>query len=192
MDRPANPDKPFHACEAFGMDYFDLAPERHRFEVELDISPEGLFAVFEDPDAWPNWAWPGIVGVDWTSDKPYGPGTTRTVHLVGGLDVYEDFFVWDPPHQMAFHLYGATEKIWSRFGEHYAVTDLGNDRCKLVWRFSSTPAGIYKWLMPPGRLMIRFVLGGYMRRLQKVVRERAPGQIPDRSSDTGRSDPSVL
>ena len=45
----------------------------------------------------------GIDRVDWTSPRPFGVGTTRTVTFQGGgMEVYETFIAWDPGKHMAF------------------------------------------------------------------------------------------
>ena len=111
---------PFVPCVPVSLDFFETAPVRFRFSKELPVSPERLFAIFEDPDSWSRWA-TGIGGVEWTSPAPYGVGTTRTVTFWGGVKVYEDFIAWQPGREMAFTFYGTTELIWVSFGEHYRV-----------------------------------------------------------------------
>lgn len=131
-DLPTDAGLEFHACDLFDLEFFDTAPCRFVNAVELPCTPAQAFEVFEDPTSWPKWA-PGIGEVEWTSDKPYGPGTTRTVRFWGGMSVYEDFFVFDAPNEMAFRFYGTSEKLWDAFGEHYRVEDLGSGRCRLTW-----------------------------------------------------------
>jgi len=166
--RPRDPDKPFHPCEPFDLDFYEAAPHRFDFEVELPCTPEELFAILEDPEPWTVWASPGLTKVEWTSPKPYGPGTTRTVTLVGGLDVYEDFFVWEPPHRMAFFFYGATEKIWKRFGELYRV-EATEGGCRLRWTVAYDALGYFDFLQPLARWPMKWVLGGYMTKLRDYV-----------------------
>lgn len=136
-------------CDEVGLDFFARAPNRHVFERTLDVSPEHLFEIFEDENSWPSWA-KGIARVDWTSPRPFGVGTTRTVSFVGGMQVFERFIAWEPGAHMAFHLIGATQRVWWAFGEDYRVEDLGAGRCKLRWTVAYEP---------------RFVFG----RLQKIA-----------------------
>lgn len=169
-DLPRDPDLPFVPCRPFGIEWFAKAPVRFDNTVELPISKARLFEVFEDPDSWARWA-TGIGSVEWTSPKPYGPGTTRTVTFWGGVKVYEDFFVYDPEAgEMAFCFYGTTEPIWTRFGEHYRVTALGPDRCRLEWTVGYDPTGVFgriHWMVKP---VMWFNLASYMWRLKSYVR----------------------
>lgn len=166
--RPRNDNKPFHPCEDFGLDFYEAAPHRFQFQVDLPCTPERLFEIFEDPGSWVVWASPGLKNVEWTSPQPFGVGTTRTVTLLGGLDVYEDFFVWDAPVRMAFSFYGASEKIWKRFGERYEVepTDEG---CRLTWTVAYEALGYFDFLQPLARLPMKWTLGSYMTKLRTYV-----------------------
>ena len=60
--------------------FLDTAPMRFKNVVELNASPAKVFAIFEDGESWPQW-FRAIRKVAWTSSKPYGVGTTRTVWL---------------------------------------------------------------------------------------------------------------
>lgn len=115
-------------------------PQRYVNVVELPCSAAALFGVLEDEKSWPKWA-PGIGRVDWTSPKPYGVGTTRTVTFWGGTQVFEAFTTWTPGVEMAFTFVGTSEEIWTSFGERYQVEDLGAGRCRLKWTVSYRPAG---------------------------------------------------
>ena len=166
---PHNPDLPFLACQPTDVDFFTSAEVRNVYTVTLPISPARLFEVFEDPTSWPRWA-PGIGKVIWTSPKPYGIGTTRTVVFWGGMEVYEVFVKWQPGREMAFVLVGTTQQVWHRFGEHYQVEDLGGGRCQLTWTVCYDPAGTFKqihWLV--GWLM-KANLGTYMWWLKRYCR----------------------
>ena len=158
----------FHPCRSFERDFFDTAACRFVNTVELDCTPQQLFEVFEDPTSWPRWA-PGIGEVEWTSPEPYGPGTTRTVRFWGGMSVYEDFFVFDAPREMAFRFYGTSEKLWDAFGELYRVEDLGA-RCRLTWTVAyEAETWIGSWPVRMG-MGLNFKL--YMALLRRHCRKR--------------------
>ena len=160
---------PFMECRLFEPEFFDSAPCRYVNVVELPVSAEQAFDVFEDPESWPKWA-PGIGSVEWTSPKPYGPGTTRTVRFWGGMAVYEDFNVFDRPREMCFRFYGTSERVWNAFGERYRVEALGDDRCRLEWTVAFDPAGWFGRLQPLIRpaLAVNFKL--YMWLLKRYCR----------------------
>ena len=172
-DLPRDPGLPFFPCRTIDADFFESAPVRYVRRTRVEISAERLFEVFEDPDSWPQWAM-GIGEVEWTSPKPYHPGTTRTVRFWGGMSVYEDFFVFDSPNEMAFRFYGISEKIWSAFGERYRVTALGPDACELEWTVAFEPAGFLKtfgWLTRPA-FALNFHL--YMALVRRYCRRLPP------------------
>lgn len=166
---PQNPDLPFFECAPTDVDFFSTAEVRNVYSVELPVSPERLFQVFEDPESWPKWA-PGIGKVVWTSPKPYGIGTTRTVIFWGGMEVYELFVKWEPGREMAFAFVGTTQQVWTRFGEHYRVEDLGGGRCRLTWTVCYEPTGVFRtihWFAGP---LMKFNLGTYMWWLKRYCR----------------------
>src|SRR3569833_3729973 len=73
-----------YPCERVDLNWIKTAPFRFSNSVDLAITPEQLFDVLADAESWPQWA-KVITGVPWTSPKPYGVGTTRTVNMLGGL-----------------------------------------------------------------------------------------------------------
>ncbi len=119
-------------CDQVGIDFFDTAPTIHRVRREVAASPEQVFAAFLDADAWVTWAFP-ITGVDWTSGFPIQVGSTRTVHMRGGMVGYEEFIAYEHGVRMAFRFNEASKKGVRAFAEDYQVTDLGNGRCIVEW-----------------------------------------------------------
>lgn len=136
----SSPSSPAFPCVPLAVDDHPSMPERHVTVVELPCSAEALFDVMEDEHSWPKWA-PGIGRVDWTSPKPYGVGTTRTVTFWGGTEVYEVFTSWVRGSEMSFTFTGTSELIWESFGERYQVESLGPDTCRLTWTVSYRPTG---------------------------------------------------
>ncbi len=164
--RPHDPDLPLIACQTVGRQWLTRAPVRYVSTVELPVSAAQLFAIFEDPDSWPKWAM-GIGNVEWTCQKPFRPGTTRTVTFWGGLKVYEDFFLYDAPREMAFYFYGTTELVWHAFAEHYKVEPLGAHRCRLQWTVAYDPAGLFGKLHFAIRPLMALNFRWYMWRLRR-------------------------
>lgn len=172
MNNPHNPKLPYYSCERFDESFYDTAPVRFVNHVTLPVTPEQLFEIFEDADSWTKWV-PGIAGVEWTSPKPFGVGTTRTVRFVGGMEVYEDFTAWKTGKEMAFLFTGITQKIWSQFGEHYAVTDLGEGRCHLTWTVAYEPLGVFGKMHKPLKPVMGVAFALYMKKLKKYCRQVA-------------------
>lgn len=165
-----NPNLPYFACQPTDASFFTSAEVRNVYTVTLPISPARLFEVFEDPTSWPRWA-PGIGKVIWTSPKPYGVGTTRTVVFWGGMEVYEIFVKWQPEREMAFILEATTQLVWHRFGEHYTVEDLGDGRCQLTWTVCYEPASVFKRIHFFAGWLMKVNLGTYMWWLKRYCRK---------------------
>ena len=149
-----------------------LTPDEHASQpcrfvnvVDLPCTPTALFAVLEDPASWPRWA-PGIARVDWTSPRPYGQGTTRTVTFWGGTQVFETFTEWVPGELMSFTFTGTTQEVWKSFGERYVVTPSATG-CRLTWTVSYEPAGGFGRVHPLIAPMMRLTFWFYMRLLRR-------------------------
>ena len=111
-----------YQCEPVGVDFIDSAPFRFVSKVDLAIKPEQLFEVFSDETSWPRWA-TLITNVEWTSPKPYGVGTTRTVTMRGHIVGDEEFIGWEPFSYMAFRFNTSTSNMLSAFAEGYTVEE---------------------------------------------------------------------
>lgn len=157
-----------HPCTPMTIDDYDRMPERFVFTQALACSPTRLFEIFDDAHAWTVWA-PGLAHVEWTSPAPYGVGTTRTVTLRGGPNVYEEFIAWTPGSLMAFTFVAASEPIWKRFGERYRVRETP-EGCELEWTVAYEPASYFAAFHPWCRPMMRLTLGWFMKRLARFVR----------------------
>ena len=158
-----------YPCEPLPEDWFTTsAPVCLVFDVDLACTPDQLFTIFEDEHSWPKWASPGINRVEWTSPRPFGVGTTRTVFLSSALAVYEEFTLWERGVTMSFFFVGTSQKIWRRFGELYEVhpTDAG---CHLRWTVAYDPLSWFGMLHPFVKPIMRFGLGSYLKNLKKYV-----------------------
>lgn len=167
---PKKPGTPVYECEPFDLDYFRHAPQRLVFERTLDAPAARVFEIFEDAASWPVWGGPGIQRVEWTSPRPFGVGTERTVFFIGGMEVYERFIAWEPARELAFCFVGATQRVWWSFGEHYLLTDLGS-RCRWRWTVAYDPRRVFKSVHGLARPLLRFELGRIAEGLVRYVRE---------------------
>ena len=117
--------------------------------IELEASAEKVFALFEDEQAWPRW-FAEISEVTWTSARPFGVGTTRTV-VLQTLTVHEHFFLWEPGRRFAFYFTGHTRPLLQRFFEDYQLEDLEDGRCRFTWRVGFQP----RWWLRPATSIFR-------------------------------------
>lgn len=120
-----------HSCVPVDAAFIDSARFRFSNSVEIPATPAQLFEIFEDAESWPRWA-RVITKVVWTSPPPYGPGTTRTVHMLGGLVGDEVFLAWDPGRHMSFRFTACSTPWVTAFAESYDVEPTAGG-CRLTW-----------------------------------------------------------
>lgn len=120
-----------HPCEPVDAEFIDSARFRFSNSVDIPATPEQLFEIFADADAWPRWA-RVITRVEWTSPPPYGPGTTREVHMLGGLVGREVFLDWETGRHMSFRFTECSTRAVTAFAESYDVRPTA-DGCRLTW-----------------------------------------------------------
>ena len=143
-----------YPCERVELSFIQSAPFRFSNSVDLAITPEHLFEVLADADAWPRWA-KAITKVTWTSPEPYGVGTTRVVDMRGGLAGDEEFLAWEPYTYVAFRFNSCSNKAVAAFAEEYRMVETPGG-CRLTWTMAQKPTG-------PARFGL--VLGGPLMNL---------------------------
>lgn len=160
-------------CEKVGLEFFDTAPTRYQATQDIAATPEQVFAAFMDADAWVTWAFP-ITGVEWTSGFPIEVGSTRTVHMRGGLVGYEEFIAFDDGVRMAFRFNEASKNSIEAFAEDYQVTDLSGGRCRVEWTMAMKSARDGSGFVSKvsGRVMT-FMVGRMLRKFGRLVESRA-------------------
>lgn len=134
----------YFECTPVGLDFLEQTKNVYKSEQVVRATPEQIFEVFEDEVAWTVWA-PPIQRVEWTSPKPFGVGTTRTVYMMGDMNGYEEFIAWEPGKRMAFTFLGCSKNNTEKFLEDYRVTDLGDGSCHVVWYMAMDNRGGPKW-----------------------------------------------
>jgi hypothetical protein len=155
------------------MDFFQTTRFRFPATVELACTPDQLFTVFEDAHAWTVWAGP-IKHVEWTSPKPFGVGTTRTVTMAGGMQGFEEFIAWERGKRMTFKFTHSNKDTTAAFGEDYVVTDLGNGRCRLDWIMAMEPKGASKYVLGATKPLMGFMVQHLANNLRKYVAKNVP------------------
>jgi carbon monoxide dehydrogenase subunit G len=159
-----------HACDKVGLEFIETAPHVFSNGVELAVTPEQLWEVLDDADAWPKWA-KVITNVEWTSPEPHGVGTTRTVTMLGGLKGEEEFLSWEPGEQMAFRFNAASTRAIKAFAELYTIrpTDQG---CHLTWTLAQAAQGPSKFTMAPGRPLLDLGFRRFLKNLRTYTDRR--------------------
>lgn len=156
-----------HACDPVDDSWIDTAPVRLANSVDIDATPEQIWAALEDAAAWPRWA-TVITHVEWTSPQPFGVGTTRTVTMRGGLVGYEEFITWDPHRRLGFRFNEATTNGIHAFAERYTLEPVGGGT-RVVWEMAMAPSGVSKVIVPLTRVPMRLMFGRMLRRFGRLV-----------------------
>ena len=97
---------------------------------EFSLPPQVVWNALLDGETWTKWL--PITKVEWTSPKPFGVGTTRTV-WIGKQVVEEVFFAWDEGRRMAFRFDRTTLPLKAGV-EDYQVHPTA-DGCRMDWYF---------------------------------------------------------
>ncbi|MGD1237625.1 SRPBCC family protein [Mycobacterium seoulense] len=157
-------------CERVDVSFIDNAPFVFRNSVDLAITPEQLFEVLADAQAWPRWA-SVITKVTWTSPEPRGVGTTRVVEMRGGMVGNEEFLAWEPFSHMAFRFNECSTQAVAAFAEDYRVEVIPGG-CRLTWTMAQKPAGparLGMYLVGP---LLNLGLRRFLRNLRRYTDDR--------------------
>ncbi|KUI33860.1 SRPBCC family protein [Mycobacterium sp. GA-2829] len=158
-------------CELVDLSFIDSAPYRFVSTVDLAITPEQVFEVLADAESWPHWA-TVITKVTWTSPEPRGVGTTRTVHMRGGIVGDEEFLAWEPFRHMAFRFNEASTGSIAAFAEDYRVVETPNG-CHLTWVMAMKPNGTAARLgMSLGRPVMGWLFQRFLYNLRHYSDQR--------------------
>lgn len=161
-----------HPCESVDAEFIDGARFRFSNSVNIPATPQQLFEIFSDADAWPRWA-SVITKVVWTSEPPYGPGTTRTVHMLGGLVGDEEFLAWEPGRHMSFGFTACSTSFVTAFAESYDVVPTA-DGCRLTWTLAldgKKPTTVSLAVLRP---LLNVGFRRFLRNLSALAAERYP------------------
>ena len=180
-------------CRPVDSTFFDTAPMRFKNAVELDARPAQVFAIFEDGESWPRW-FAGMRKVAWTSNKPYGVGTTRTVWLPL-VSIDEHFFRWEQGRRFSFHLTAHSMPLVHALAEDYLLEELAPGRTRFTYSVAVEPRSALSMAGPVARTLIdsflrnackglqSYVLkAGHSRRVEEgATKAGVPGTAPDRT-----------
>lgn len=131
--------KPFFEAEPVDETFFDDAPQKlvGNFEIERPASEVWGELVGEHPLSWCRILGNGI---EWTSDRPFGVGTTRTVKALKGLnELHEYYFRWEEGRRHSFYVLEGSAPLYKRFAEDYLVEPTGDNSCRFTWTFAWEP-----------------------------------------------------
>ena len=138
--------------------FFDAAPWRFSdsFEIRLPAS-----------DVWAELVADGALsfcrslrGARWTSPRPFGVGTTRTMPAVfGALIVDEVYFRWEEGTRQSFYVERASLPMFRRFAEDYVVEETSPNTSRLTWTLALDPTPLGR----PGKAVNSLIIGGIFK-----------------------------
>jgi len=139
-------------CRPVDSSYLESAPYKFVNEVEINASAEEIFSVLEDAEAWPKF-FKAISNVTWTSPKPFGVGTTRTV-TSQGMKFHEEFVVWEQNKRYAFYFTATSMPFVNALYEDYLLEELANGITKFTYTVACEPKLFIRLLGPIGKNML--------------------------------------
>jgi len=152
--------------------FFKTANLRASASMEANCSPERLMETLAGDVVWTQWA-PALKKVEWTSPKPYGQGAKRTVHLLGGQAVKENFFIWKENEQVAFYVEEGTMPGIESFAENYEITVLNNGQTtRLVWTVAIQVIGIGALFAPVSRFFMELTFKRWLQNYKRILEQR--------------------
>lgn len=157
-----------YELEKVGDGFVDSAPARFVNSVLVDAAPASVWAALEDAAAWPRWA-KAIKHVEWTSEPPFGVGTTRTVTMAARMRVFEEFIAWEPHRLMAFRFNAASMDGVAAFAERYELEARSADQTRVTWVMAMRPKGVSRVIVPITALPMRLTFGRWLRGFKKLV-----------------------
>jgi carbon monoxide dehydrogenase subunit G len=157
-----------YACEPVTDEFVDSAPIRFVNSVLVHADPPDVWAALEDAAAWPRWA--GVIkNVEWTAQRPFGVGTTRTVTMVGRMSADEEFIAWEPGRLMTFRFNSASMNGVAAFTERYTIETPVPGSSQVTWVMAMAPKGISKAIVPVTRWPMERAFGRMLRKFATLV-----------------------
>jgi hypothetical protein len=144
---------PWFDLERCDETFFDSAPVRYADAMDLPVAAErvweGLTA--DRPLAWCR----ALSSARWTSPRPFGVGTTRTVASLGALVLRERFFRWEEGRRKSFLVLQTSVPMFRRFAEDYLVEETSQSGCRFTWTIAAEPRLAGRLAAPVNALLIR-------------------------------------
>jgi hypothetical protein len=145
--------RPWFATRPVDETFFDTAPFRLQEGFDIPRPASDVWAELTDerPLAWCRI----LQDVAWTSPRPFGVGTTRTVRALGGVNVLREwFFRWEEGRRFSFFALEASVPLFRRFAEDYLVEDTSGSSCRFTWTIAYEPRPGARIASPGNRLLL--------------------------------------
>ncbi len=133
--------RPWFKLKSCDEDFLSSAPQRMVDTIEIAQPADSVWADLTS-DGTLSWC-RLLAGVTWTSPRPFGQGTTRTVRTpLGVLVLKEVYFRWEEGRRKSFYVAEATAPLFRTFAEDYLVEETSPSSCRFTWTvaFEAPPA----------------------------------------------------
>ncbi len=133
--------RPWFKLKPGDQEFLSSAPHRMVDALEIARPAESVWAELTSDETL-SWC-RMLAGVTWTSARPFGEGTTRTVRTpLGMLALKEVYFHWEEGRRKSFYVAAATAPVFRTFAEDYLVEETGPSSCRFTWTvaFEAPPA----------------------------------------------------
>jgi hypothetical protein len=92
-----------------------------------------------------------ISSITWTSERPFGIGTTRTTRVLGGLIKLEERYPhWDEGRRKVFVGVRTVPPTLRRVAEEYLVEPIDANHCRFRWTAVWEPTALGRPIVPVG------------------------------------------
>ncbi|MGH9275469.1 MAG: SRPBCC family protein [Acidimicrobiales bacterium] len=146
------------AIEPKTLEWAPSAPVQNVARAHSSASPDAVFAVIADQEAWPAW-FPRLKSVT-VSPGPLGVGSRRTVRLPG-LAVDEVVIGWEPGRLFAFTGVAVRPYVFSELVEQCVLDPTDDGGTDIAWVQSLTPGNAVF------RAVFRFGRRGVLKALEQ-------------------------
>jgi hypothetical protein len=144
---------PWFSCDSADEAFFESAPMRLRgvFNVARPAAEVWGELTSERPLHWCRI----LDEVRWTSERPFGVGTTRAVKALKGASLLEErYFRWEEGRRHSFAVVRTTNPMVRRLAEDYLVEPTGEGSCRFTWLIAVEPRTLARPANPVNRRLL--------------------------------------
>jgi len=134
--------------------FFDTAPRRFAETFEIGRLAHEVWAELVADGALSFCR--SLRGARWTSPRPFGVGTMRTMpSLFGALVVEETYFRWEEGRRQSFYADHTSLPLFRRFAEDYLVEETSTTTSRFTWTIALDPHPVTRLGDPVNSLIVK-------------------------------------
>jgi hypothetical protein len=134
--------------------FFDTAPKRYADAMDIPLPAQQVWEELT-ADGTLNWC-RMLGGGTWTSARPFGVDTTRTMRVgFGALVINERFFRWEEGRRKSFYVVESSLPLFRRLAEDYFVEETTPTSCRFTWTLAAEPLPATRPGAPVNALLAR-------------------------------------